>query len=241
MKNLIFALAFSVMILASSSVSAQPITPTCDTLKSLPVTDLEQRIEIEAPGFSVLPPRGEHWCYRLMASQGVSFFKLPKFEKVFDGPPELEIAALHLLGAMAMSLKGFGDFGTKLQTPDELKTVVNVLINTHLFPQILEGVVSAEHRFRVMQSNVSINSALGATCVGFDALIEERGNAQAPTLVLFVNLPGNVVCRHPTASDRDLIWVGFGERYVEGDRPTADTMKGEYEPFVQSLRFMPPR
>jgi hypothetical protein len=49
------------------------------------------------------------------------------------------------------------------------------------------------------------------------------------------------VCRHPTASDIDLIWVGFVERYAQGDQATADTLQGEYEPFVHSLQFMPPR
>jgi hypothetical protein len=235
-----YVLCLAVAVCCEAADST-PIALTCDALKSSPVTNLDQRIEIAAPGFSVLPPRGEQWCYRLMASQGISFFKIPESEKGFDGPTSLEIAVRHLFGAMAMSLKGSRDFGTNIQSPDELKTLVNVLINEHLFSQILEGVLSAEHRFRLLESNVSINSGLGATCVRFDALVEERGSVQAPTLVLFVNLPGNIVCRHPTASDVDLIWVGFGERYVEGDRPAADTLKGEYEPFVQSLQFMSPR
>jgi hypothetical protein len=38
-----------------------------------------------------------------------------------------------------------------------------------------------------------------------------------------------------------LIWVGFVERHLKGDQPTADTLKAEYEPYLQSLRFMPPR
>jgi hypothetical protein len=234
------ALCLSLAICCEAA-NAAPVTPRCEALKSLPVTSPEQRIEITAPGFSVLPPRGELWCYRLMASQGVSFFRIPQFEKGFDGPPSLEIAALHLLGAMAMSLKGLRDFGTKVQTPDELKNVVNVLINEHLFSQISAGVLSAEHRFRLLESNVAINNFFGATCVTFDAIAEERGSAQAPTLVFVLNLPGNVVCRHPSASDTELIWAGFIERYVEGDRPAADMLKKEYQPFVQSLQFISPR
>ena len=236
----VYALSLSLAVCCEASDSA-PITINCDTLQSSPVTNLEQRIEIAAPGFSVLPPRSERWCYRLLASQGVSFFRIPQFEKVFDGPPSLEIAALRLSGAMAMSLKGLRDFETKVQTPDELKNAVNVLIKEHLFSQISAGVLSAQHRFRLLESNVAINSALGATCVRFDALVEERGSLQAPTLVFLMNFPGNVVCRHPTASDNELIWAGFIERYVEGERPASDTLKGEYEPFIQSLQFMPPR
>ena len=85
---------------------AAPITINCDALQSSPVTNLEQRIEIAASGISVLPPRSERWCYRLLGSQGVSFFRIPQFEKAFDGPPSLETAVLRLSGAMAMSLKG---------------------------------------------------------------------------------------------------------------------------------------
>ena len=234
----VYALSLLLAVCYEASDAAL-ITPNCDTLKSLPVTHLEQRIEIAAPGFSVLPPRGELWCYRLMASQGVSFFKIPKFRKVFDGPPSLETAVLRLSGAMVMSLKGLRDFGNP-ESPDELKSLVNVLINEHLFSQISAGVLSAEHRFRLLESNVALNSTLGANCVTFDAKVEERGSLQAP-LMFVLNLPGNVVCRHPIASDIDLIWVGVVERYAQGDQPASDTLKAEYEPFVQSLQFMPPR
>lgn len=235
----VFTLCLALAVCCEAADST-PITINCDALQSSPVTNPEQRIEIAAPGFSVLPPRGELWCYRLMSSQGVSFFKIPKFSKAFDGPPSLETAVLRLSGAMAMSLKGLWDLGNP-QSPDELKSLVSVLINEHLFSQISAGVLSAQHRFGLLESNVSINSTLGANCVTFDAVVKERGSAQAPTVAFVLNLPGNIVCRHPTASDIDLIWVGFVERYVDGDQRASDTLKGEYEPFVQSLQFMRPR
>ena len=221
------------------AADSSPITINCDMLQSVAVTN--QRIEVAAPGFSVLPPQGERWCYRLLSSDGISFFKIPKSKPVFDGPPSLEIAALHLSGAMAMSLKGLKDFGTNVQTPDELKDSVSVLIREHIFSQISAGVISAEHRFRLLESSVAIDNSLGASCVRFDAKVEERGSVQGPSLNLALNFPGNIVCRHPTASDIDLIWVGFVERYAQGDQATADTLQGEYEPFVHSLQFMPPR
>jgi hypothetical protein len=203
---------------------------------------LAQRVEIGAHGFSILPPQGERWCYRLMKNGGMSFFKIPKFEKGFESlPSREEIFAMHMFSTIAISLKGFRDIETNIQTLDELKTIVNLLISEHLFSQILEGVISAQHRFRLLGSDLGINSALGPSCVSFDATVEERGSVQAPGLVVLLNLPGNVVCRHPTAPDNELIWVGFVERYVQGDQPASDTLKGEYEPFVQSLRFMPPR
>ncbi|HEX2929818.1 MAG TPA: hypothetical protein VHV54_08910 [Candidatus Binatia bacterium] len=77
----VYALSLSLAVCCKAA-DAAPVTSNCDALKSLPVTSPEQRIEITTPGFSVLPPRGERWCYRLMASQGVSFFRIPQFEKV---------------------------------------------------------------------------------------------------------------------------------------------------------------
>jgi hypothetical protein len=101
--------------------------------------------------------------------------------------------------------------------------------------------MSAEHRFRLLRSSVATNDSLGASCVRFDAIVEERSSLQEPVLVFLLNFPDNVVCRHPTASDIDLIWVGFVERYLDGDPAASHTLKGEYEPFVQSLQFIPPR
>ena len=100
---------------------------------------------------------------------------------------------------MAMSLKGLRDFETKVQTPDELKNAVNVLIKEHLFSQISAGVLSAQHRFRLLESNVAINSALEATCVRFDALVEERGSLLAPTPRVFNEFSGQ---RRMPPSDR---------------------------------------
>ena len=43
---------------------------------------------------------------------------------------------------MAMSLKGLKDFGTNVQTPDELKDGVSVLIREHIFFLTSVGIVS---------------------------------------------------------------------------------------------------
>ena len=234
-------MCFTLAVCCEAAESA-PITVSCDTLQSSAVTNLGQRVEILAQGFSVLPPQGEGWCYRAIASQGGSFFKLPKFEKDFESLPSRDqIAALHLFSAIALSLAGFRDFGAKIKRPEELESVVNLLITEHLFSQILDGVQSAEHRFRLLESNIVSDTSFGARCVRFNAKVEERGNVQAPGLIFLSNLTGNVVCLHPTATNSDLFWIGFVERYVQGDQPASEMLKGEYEPFVQSLRFMPPR
>jgi hypothetical protein len=241
LKWAVYLLCFTVAVCCEAADSA-PITLSCDTLQTSAVTDLGKRVEIVAQGFSVLPPQGEGWCYRALASRGGSFFKLPKFEKSFESLPSRDqIGALHIFSAIALSLAGFRDSAAKIKSPDELESVVNLLITEHLFSQILDGVQSAEHRFRLLESNTVSGTFLGARCVRFNATVEERGNVQAPDLVFLLNLTANVVCVHPTAPDNDLIWIGFGERYVQGDQPASDALKGEYEPFVQSLRFMPPR
>lgn len=241
LKWAVYFLCFTVAVCCEAADSA-PITLSCDRLQTSAVTDLGKRVEIAAQGFSVLPPQGERWCYRAISSAGGSFFKLPKFEQGFESFPSREqIAALPIFSAIALSLAGLTDIGTNIKSSEELESVVNRLITEHLFSQILDGVQSAEHRFRLLESNIVSDTFLGARCVRFNATVEERGHVQAPGLVFLLNLTANMVCVHPTAPDSELIWIGFGERYVQGDQPASDALKGEYEPFVQSLRFMPPR
>jgi hypothetical protein len=238
--------AVPVLCLATAAyceaANVAPITLDCGALRFSAVTNIDRRVEIATPGFSILPPQGEHWCYRLMASQGISFFKIPKIEKAFERPPSREeVAALRMFSAIAISLKGIRNFKTNMQSPEELKSSVNLMIDERLFSQIMDGVESAEHRFRLLDSKVVMDNSSEASCARFDAKFEERGSVQAPGVVFLLNFTGNVVCRHPTASDLNLIWVGFIERYIEGDHPAMDTLKEEYEPFVQSLQFMLPR
>ena len=59
------------------AASFTPVPVNCRMLDSSPVTNLDKRIGVSAAGFSVLPPQGENWCVKLMASQGLSFLKAP--------------------------------------------------------------------------------------------------------------------------------------------------------------------
>jgi hypothetical protein len=216
--------------------------PDCEKLQYSTVINPENPFEIAAPGFSVLPPKGAGWCYRLFATSGVGFFKIPRFEKVVGRPPTRDdFAKLHIFSGIAISLKGLPGVDTPIENPEELKALVGVLIREHLFTQISVGIATAEHRFRLLESNVVTESDAIRTCVRFEATVEERGSSQAPNLVFLLNLASNVVCRHTAAPEMGLIWVGFVERYLQGDQPNAHTLKEEYEPYVQSLRFMPPR
>ena len=245
MKMYITTAVFCLCLAAAAFCSAAEVMPSpvdCAMLQSSAVTKRELRIEIAAEGFSILPPQGERWCYRLLASSGVSFFKIPPSAGLIDRPPSLEeVVATRLFSAMAMSLKGLIRDGVRIQNPDDLKSFVDHLIRENLFSQVLTGISSAEHRFRLLESKVDITSFSSSICVRFDGRVEERGNIQAPALVFVLNFPGNVVCRHPAVAETQLIWIGFVERYLRGEQPISDTLKGEYEPYVQSVQFTPPR
>lgn len=245
MKKYVYpaALCLSLAIAAfCGAADLIPVAPDCPMLQSAAVTKLEQRIEIAPHGFSILPPQGERWCYRLLTSAGVSFFKIPPTAAPLGRPPPLEeIMAMRLFSGMAMSLDGLRDFETQIQSSDELQAQVDHLIRDQLFAQIIVGVSVGDHRFRLLESSTRPVSYSGATCVRFDARVEERGNVQTPTLIFVLNFPANVVCRHPTVAETRLIWIGFVERYLRSEQPMADTLKREYEPYVQSVQFMPPR
>ncbi len=234
-------LFFTAAVCCDAADLAPAPSLSCAEVQSLAVEKPDQRIEIAAQGFSVLPPQGEHWCYRLTANAGVSFFKIPNFESASDTmPTREEVFAARMFSAISMSLKGIAEIGINLRNSNELTKSVKTMIDEHIFPQIMDGVQSPRHRYTVLDSIVTTVSVANATCVKFDALVQEKGNSQAPNLIFVLRFPGNLVCRHPVAQELGPIWLGFVERYVEGDKPAALTVKGEYEPYLQSVQFTSP-
>lgn len=244
MKMYVYPAVVFLYLTISALCRAADVLPgplRCEMLQGTAVTKLEHRIEIAERGFSILPPQGERWCYRLLTSFGVSFFKIPPFAG-FEKPPSLEeVVATRLFSGTAMSLAGLRDVEPQVTNPEDLKAVVDLLIREQLFSQFTVGIASMDHRFRVLESNVSNAAHLSAMCVKFNARIEERGNVQAPNLVFVLNFPDNVVCRHPNVAETELIWIGFVERYLRSEQPAADTLKREYEPYIQSLQFIATR
>ncbi len=234
--SMIFCFTIAVCCEATDSLQTPPLN--CTGLQTLPVTNLEQRVEIASQGFSVLPPQGEHWCYKLMADAGVSFFKIPKIGNASNRKPSRdEVLEMHLVSAIAMSLKGFEHVSSNVQSRRTMNNAVATMIHEQLFSQIVTGVLSQQHRFRVLESNVTVAAHGPANCVRFNASVEEKGHPQAPNLVFLLNYPRNLVCRHPSAPKIGLIWFGFVERYAQGDKPAAATLQGEYEPYLQSVQF----
>jgi hypothetical protein len=127
-----------------------------------------------------------------------------------------------------------------MRTFDELTIPVKRWLSEHLFAQIQMGIATANHRFRLLASTVAAASYSGATCAKFDATVEELGSPLDADSVFLLQFSGNLVCRHPLAHEIGVVWIGFVERYPEGDQPISEIIKREYEPHVQSLQFMLP-
>ena len=201
----------------------------------------QQRIEVPASGFSVIPPQGENWCVRSMAS-GVTFLKHPAKVEIPAQPPapndlfQVVLQAVRFMG-MALALP---EFGTEHPSPDQLKVVVDELISHHFFSQVVGGISSAERRFHLVDSHSAVDSSFSASCVRFDAKVAEQGAFLAPSgVVIILNFFKNLVCAHPqpVSSKSSLIWIGFVEVHREEDQPVAAMLSREVEPLLRSLEF----
>jgi hypothetical protein len=203
-----------------------------------------QRIEAP-PGFSVLPPQGENWCVSPMAV-GFFFFKHPASVEIPKrAPSQNDLFQIVLKTTRFMGLAvGLPAFGTEHPSPDQLKVVVDELINHYFFAHVVGGIGSAERRFQLAESHSAIDRSYGASCVRFDAKVEESGAYLAPPQVFInLNFVNNLVCAHPQPASpgSSLVWLSFIEVYREGDQSVALTLNREVEPFLRSLQFEAPR
>jgi hypothetical protein len=225
------------------AASFTPVPLNCSMVDSSLVTNLDKRIEVSVSGFSVLPPRGENWCVKSLASRGLSFLKAPVIMPVFGQPSsadELFPAALQAVRFTGLAVD-FPDFGFKTESAEQLKVAVDEMISTHIFSQFMAGISTADRRYQLLESHSAIDRSLGASCVRFDAKVEARGLKALPGMVVVLSFINNLLCAHPQppSSESPLIWVSFVEAYREGEHSAADTVKREVAPFLQSLHFMP--
>jgi hypothetical protein len=93
-----------------------------------------------------------------MASQGIAFLK---------HPPSVEIPA-------------------QPPSPDQLKTVVDELISHHFFSQVVGGINSSERHFQLVKSQSAIDGSFGASCIRFDAKVEEQSALLAPSGLIII-------------------------------------------------------
>jgi hypothetical protein len=234
------------LVLAGFCSAADSISIPLDC-KGLQASEAEQqRIEVPTAGFSVIPPQGENWCVRSMASQGFTFSKHPASVEIPAQPPtpnDLFQVVLQTVRFMGIAV-ALPEFGTHHPSPQQLKVVVDDLMANHFFSQVVGGISSAERHFQLMDSHSAMDGSFGASCVRFDAKVEELGAYLAPAdVVINLNFVGNLVCAHPqpTSDNSSLVWIGFIEVYREGDQSTAATLSAEVEPFLRSLEFTGPR
>ena len=97
---------------------------------------------------------------------------------------------------------GLPDFGFNTESPEYLKGAVDEMISTHIFSQFAGGIISAERRYQLVESHSLVDSSLDASCVRFDAKVEERGMHQAPPdLVMILNFSNNLVCAQMCPSE----------------------------------------
>jgi hypothetical protein len=86
------------------AASFTPVPVTCGQLESSTIMNLNQRMEVSASGFSVLPPQGENWCVKTLASRELSFVRAPVSVSIFgqpSSPDELFPVALQRSGSRA--------------------------------------------------------------------------------------------------------------------------------------------
>jgi hypothetical protein len=234
------------LVLAGFCSAADSISIPLDC-KGLQASEAgQQRIPVSNSGFSVLPPQGENWCVRSMASHGFTFFKHPVNVEIPAQPPtpnDLFQVVLQTVQFMGIAV-ALPEFGTQHPSPQQLKVVVDDLVANHFFSQVVGGISSAERHFQLVDSHSAIDRSFGASCVRFDAKVEELGAYLAPAdVVVNLNFVRNLVCAHPqpTSAKSSLVWIGFVEVYGEGDQSAAATLSGEVEPFLRSLEFTGPR
>jgi hypothetical protein len=95
-----------------------------------------------------------------------------------------------------------------------------------------------------VESHSAVDGSFGASCIRFDARVEEVGAYLAPPdVVINLNFFSNLVCAHPqpTSARSSLVWISFVEVYREGDQSAAATLSREVEPFLRSVEFTGPR
>jgi hypothetical protein len=227
----------------ASAADFTSIPLDCKGLKAAAVG--QQRIEVPASGFSVLPPQGENWCVSSMAA-GFFFFKHPATVEILAQPPspsDLFQVVLQTVRFMGMAL-ALPEFGTEHPSPDQLKVVVDDLISNHFFSHVVGGISSAERHFQMVKSHSAIDRSYGASCVRFDAKVAEQGAYLAPPdVVMNLNFSNNLVCAHPqpSSSKGSLVWIGFVEVYRDGDQSAAASVSREVDSLLRSLEFSGPR
>jgi hypothetical protein len=119
--------------------------------------------------------------------------------------------------------------GVKLDTPDDLVAAAHRVM------------VGEKGTIRIVESSSARDTSLGAECIRFDSILEERDNPRVRGAVLVIVNRDNYVCRHPHSSTPTLLLFGASERYIRGTVSPPlllDTLRPQWEPTVRSVQFL---
>jgi len=157
------------------------------------------------------------------------FYTHPLLGKVIETRPS-EVEHLHTLALVTMA--------------DEVPKDAKVETAADMFAFVERRILGAQpgSRFKVVESKFMLDSSVGAECIHFDAVVEERDNPGARGVVLIQVMRDNFLCRHPDSRTPTLVLVAVSERYPQGAVTgplLIDTLRSEWEPSVRSLQFMP--
>ncbi len=192
----------------------------CATQGLTPSADPDQRVD--APGVSVLPPRGENW-HLVPASRAEGIppgATLIRFAKRLP-PARVRAGWLTYTGVFAVDL-GEG----KIRDADGFLEYFKEEFRGG------EGVVLTR-RQRLVSFEANLDDSLKATCARYARLTEFRDPAEFGDAILLVATRG-FFCWHPHWP-RYAINVLYTERYPAGQKPL--TPDGEVEPFLDHVTF----
>ena len=222
----LFGLVLIIVLIRGSGASPYPMIFDCGafgTAGKTPVGDATQRIELESDGISIRPPTGGQWCIE-RGPRNVTFHTSPMLGKVLAAAPS-KTQRLH---SFVVTLGVFtAPENVKLDTPADLVAVA-------------EYWTQGGDRFTVRHRQLTLDASLGADCVRYDLVGEERNNPLAGGSVLIQVFRDNYICRHPRARIPTLVWFGASERYLQ-DTPQHELLIGllrpQWEPSVRSVMF----
>jgi len=210
------------LVVACAAAPFVPRRLDCDALR-LASVNATRRFDFHSPDFSILPPQGEHWCIAHTNARGVQFVKNLLSGQVIDAPPSGEKVA-HTFIAAAIAIR----------TEEKIESTADL---RGLFERLMFGAKGYSTRYKLLESKTVADDSLGADCLRYDLVWEERDNPRVPGVLLITTNEG-YLCRHPHSVG--LIHIFYSERHPERMPSQLDPLRREVEPFVKSVVFIKP-
>src|SRR5262245_7232329 len=176
-----------------------------------PVDGSLQRMQLE--GFSISPPRGEHWFTTPATASDAVWRTVAGFVK---RPPQQPAGTAVWATAAVANLQD-----TPFQGPDQL---IEQLVRSR------EAELKSP-RFRLVDFKTAAGPSNG--CRRYDAAAEARGVSEFPGQVFMLTVH-HTICLHPNVPTM-AVNMAYAERRPQAQPPAA--LAAEGEPFLRSLQF----